>query len=69
MVDRTSKSFRVCVGVCESDRTPFTVRLVIHDQTQEFLVENKILYKYQSGFHGNHSTDSCLSYLNDKILQ
>ena len=45
------------------------IEKVIHDQTQEFLVENKILYKYQSGFRGNHSTDSCLSYLNDKILQ
>ena len=29
---------------------------------------NNILYKYQPGFRRNHSTDTCLSYLNDKIL-
>ena len=29
----------------------------------------KILYKYQSGFRTKHSTDLCLSYLNDKILK
>ena len=45
------------------------IEKVIHDQTQRFLIENDVLYKYQSGFRGNHSTDSCLSYLNDKILQ
>ena len=45
------------------------IEKVIHDQTQTFLVDNNILYNYQSGFRGNHSTDSCLSYLNDKILQ
>ena len=45
------------------------IEKVIHDQTQTFLADNKILYNYQSGFRKNHSTDSCLSYLNDKILQ
>ena len=40
---------------------------VIHDQTQAFLDENKILFKFQSGFRQNFSTDSCLSYLNNKI--
>ena len=28
-----------------------------------------ILYDYQSGFRKNHSTDTCLSFLNDKILK
>ena len=37
-------------------------------QTQDYLNENNILYKYQSGFHTKHSTDTCLSLLNDKIL-
>ena len=37
-------------------------------QTQDYLNENNILYKYQSGFHAKHSTDTCLSLLNDKIL-
>ena len=43
-------------------------RLVL-DQTEEFFSLNKILYDYQSGFRKNHSTDTCLSFLNDKILK
>ena len=42
---------------------------VVLDQTEEFLSLNKILYDYQSGFRKNHSTDTCLSFLNDKILK
>ncbi len=41
---------------------------IIHTKTQQFLDENDILYKFQSGFRQNHSTDTSLSYLNDKIL-
>ena len=37
-------------------------------QTQNYLDENNILYKYQSGFRTKHSTDTCLSVLNEKIL-
>ena len=40
---------------------------VIHNQTQLSLDDNNILYKYQSGFEKYHSTDTCLSYLNDKV--
>ena len=40
---------------------------VIHDQTQTFLDENKILYRFQSGFRKHFSTDSCLSCLKNKI--
>ena len=29
--------------------------------------KNNILYKYQSGFRKHHSTDTCLSYLTDKV--
>ena len=43
------------------------IEKVIHDQTQEFLDTNKILFKFQSGFRKGYSTDSCLSYLNNKI--
>ena len=43
------------------------IEKVIHDQTQNFLDENNILYRYQSGFRKSFSTDSCLSYLNNKI--
>ena len=43
------------------------IEKVIHDQTQAYLDENKILYRFQSGFRKHFSTDSCLSYLNKKI--
>ena len=43
------------------------MKKVIHDQAQEFLDTNKILFKFQSGFRKGYSTDSCLSYLNNKI--
>ena len=43
------------------------IERIIHDQTQEFLDKNNILYKYQSGFRKHHSTDTCLSYLTDKV--
>ena len=39
------------------------IEKIIHDQTMEYLTDNKILYRYQSGFRKNHSTDTCLSYL------
>ena len=34
----------------------------------ECLTDNKILYRYQSGFREDHSADTCLSYLTYKIL-
>ena len=40
---------------------------VIHDQTMDFVAKKNILYKFQSGFRKFHSTDSCLSYLQDKV--
>ena len=42
---------------------------VVLSQIKEFLSFNKILYDYQSGFRKSHSTDTCLSFLNDKILK
>ena len=41
---------------------------IVHDQTQKFLIDNNLLFKYQSGFRPNHSTNSCLTYLTNKIL-
>ena len=41
---------------------------IIHDQTQTYLDEKKILYTYQSGFRAKHSTSTCLSLLQNKIL-
>ena len=43
------------------------IQKVVHDQTQSFLDKNNIIYRYQSGFRKFFSTDSCLSYLNNKI--
>ena len=36
-----------------------------HSQTQSYLDKHKILYKYQSGFRPKHSTDTCLTLLNN----
>ena len=43
------------------------IEKVILNQTQNFLDTNMILYSYQSGFRKHHSTDTCLSYLTDKV--
>ena len=42
---------------------------VVLDQAEEFLSLSKILHDDQSSFRRNHSTDTCLSFLNDKILK
>ena len=42
---------------------------VVHEQTTEFLNDNNIFYKYQSGFRNNHPIDLFPSFLNDKILK
>ena len=51
---------------------PFIFKIIgnlIHEQTSSFLSNNGILYNYQSGFRKNHSTDSYLTFLHDKILK
>ena len=45
------------------------IEKLVHEQVQEYLNKNKIFYRYQSGFRPFHSTDTCLSYLSDKIIQ
>ena len=45
------------------------IEKVIHDQTQHYLSEKNLLYKYQSGFRSSYSTDSCLSFLSDTIAK
>ena len=42
---------------------------VIHDQTNAFLSDEDLLYNYQSGFRGNHSTNLCLPFLTDKFAK
>ena len=41
---------------------------IIHYQTQKYLDENNILYKYKSGFRWKYSTDTCLYLLNNKVV-
>ena len=45
------------------------IKWIIHHQTMNFLSDSNVLYKYQSGFKKLHSTDTCLSYLHDKITK
>ena len=45
---------------------PKILEKVIHEQATKFFDKCKILYKFQSGFRKNHSTDFCLFYLTDK---
>ena len=47
--------------------TSKVIEKVIHNQTQNFSDTNMILYNYQSGFGKHCSTDTCLSYLTDKV--
>ena len=43
------------------------IEKLIHDQTQAFLDENKILYRFQSRFRKYFPKDLCLLYLTNKI--
>ena len=45
------------------------IEKTVQIQTQEYLDKNGLLYKYQSGFCANFSTDSCLVQLTDFILR
>ena len=45
------------------------IERVIHGQTNAFLPDEDILYKYQLGSRGNHSTNLCLSFLTEKVLK
>ena len=42
---------------------------VVLNQTEKFFSLNKVLCDYQSGFRKNHSTYTCIFFLNDKILK
>ena len=49
--------------------TSKVIERIVYDQVDNFLLQNNVLYNYQSGLRKNHSTDLCLSFLNDKILK
>ena len=44
------------------------IEKVVYEQTQKYLDTSNILFRSQSGFRKNFSTDWCLSYLSNKIL-
>ena len=44
------------------------IEKVIHDQTVNYLTENNILHRHESGFCENHSTGTCILYFTNKIL-
>ena len=45
------------------------IEKLVHDKVNEFLSNNKIIYKCQSGFIPNRSTNLSVSFLNDKIVK
>ena len=42
------------------------IERIVHEQTEEFLSKNKLLYRFQLGFRKNYSTNTCLGHLTDK---
>lgn len=40
---------------------------VVYDQVESYFKDNKLLYKFQSGFRSGFSTDTCLIHLTDFI--
>ena len=45
------------------------IEKVVHDLTSTFLNSENLLHTYKPGFRRKHSTDFCLSDLNNKILE
>ena len=43
------------------------IERILHDQIGDFLSKNKLLYRFQSGFWKNYSTNTCVGHLTDKI--
>ena len=45
------------------------IEKLVHERTSSFSSSNETLYNYQSRFRKNHSTDSYLTFLHNKILK
>ena len=43
------------------------IEIIVFSQLNEYLVNNKLLYEFQSGFRSNFSSDTCLIHLCDLI--
>ena len=48
---------------------PKVLERIKHEQSMEFLDKHNILYKFQSGFRKNHSTNFSLSHSADKLCK
>ena len=44
-----------------------TIKRIVLDKTEEFLSNNKLLYRFQSGFQKSYYTKTFLGHLNDKF--
>ena len=73
-ITNLNPSFMKEIFILNTRRDDQTKKLLVQNQTdksqkdtqtQSFLDENNIIYDFQSGFRKNHSTDSCLGFLND----
>ena len=40
---------------------------VVYDQFESYLLQNKLIFEYQSGFRRGFSTSTCLTHLSDHI--
>ena len=40
---------------------------LVYEQVEKYLATKNLMYLFQSGFRTNHSTDTCLLYLTDRI--
>ena len=43
------------------------IERIVYDQTENFLSKSELLYRFQSGFRKNFSTNTCFGHLTDKI--
>ena len=61
------KNDRLCVGNYILNIISKVLERVVYDQVESYFKDKDLLYKYQSGFRGGYSTDTCLIHLSDFI--
>ena len=54
-------------GIDNLSRKSKIIERIAHDQTEEFLSKNKLLYRFQSRFRKNYATNTCLGHFTVKI--
>ena len=56
---------------CSFSLLPMLSKIIertVHDQNEEFLSKNKLLYRFHMGFWKDYSTNTCFGHLTDKNL-